>query len=55
MRSTDVRCRLLNYTRLGDPAELVDQTQGHPLSPHDELRVVDESGDKKAIANQVVG
>jgi mycobactin salicyl-AMP ligase len=37
---------LLNYTRLGDPPELVDHTQGHPLSPHDELRVVDESGDE---------
>jgi mycobactin salicyl-AMP ligase len=37
---------LLNYTRLGDPAELVDHAQGCPLSPHDELRVVDESGEE---------
>jgi mycobactin salicyl-AMP ligase len=35
---------LLNYTRLGDPAEIVDNTQGRPLSEHDELRVVDDSG-----------
>jgi mycobactin salicyl-AMP ligase len=37
---------LLNYTRLGDPPEIVDNTQGRPLSTHDELRVVnDESHD----------
>ncbi|MGH3675899.1 MAG: (2,3-dihydroxybenzoyl)adenylate synthase [Mycobacterium sp.] len=35
---------LLNYTRLGDPTDIVDNTQGRPLSAHDELRVVDESG-----------
>ncbi|MFF2118562.1 (2,3-dihydroxybenzoyl)adenylate synthase [Kitasatospora sp. NPDC058184] len=35
---------LLNYTRLDDPDELVATTQGLPLSPADELRVVDEDG-----------
>lgn len=35
---------LLNYTRVGDPADIVDNTQGRPLSEHDELRVVDEAG-----------
>lgn len=35
---------LLNYTRLDDPDELVVTTQGRPLSPADELRVVDEDG-----------
>ncbi|MDQ0603843.1 2,3-dihydroxybenzoate-AMP ligase [Streptomyces canus] len=35
---------LLNYTRLNDPAELVIGTQGRPLSPADEVRVVDEDG-----------
>lgn len=35
---------MLNYTRPGDPADIVDNTQGRPLSPHDEMRVVDESG-----------
>ncbi|TDD79235.1 (2,3-dihydroxybenzoyl)adenylate synthase [Actinomadura rubrisoli] len=35
---------LLNYTRLDDPRELVERTQGRPLSPADEIRVVDEDG-----------
>jgi 2,3-dihydroxybenzoate-AMP ligase len=32
---------LLNFTRLGDPAELVTGTQGRPLSAADEVRVLD--------------
>jgi mycobactin salicyl-AMP ligase len=43
---------LLNYTRLGDPADIVDNTQGRPLSEHDELRVVDENGDDVAPGEQ---
>jgi 2,3-dihydroxybenzoate-AMP ligase len=35
---------LLNYTRLDDPSDLVIGTQGRPLSPADEVRVVDEDG-----------
>ncbi|MBB3600505.1 mycobactin salicyl-AMP ligase [Mycolicibacterium sp. BK556] len=35
---------LLCYTRIGDPAEIVDQTQGRPLAEHDELRIVDDAG-----------
>ncbi|GAA5061154.1 2,3-dihydroxybenzoate-AMP ligase [Thermocatellispora tengchongensis] len=35
---------LLNYTRLDDPAELVEISQGRPLSPADEIRVVDSEG-----------
>jgi mycobactin salicyl-AMP ligase len=35
---------LVNYTRPGDPVEVVDHTQGRPLSPDDEVRVVDEAG-----------
>ncbi|MFD5128620.1 (2,3-dihydroxybenzoyl)adenylate synthase [Streptomyces olindensis] len=35
---------LLNYTRLDDPPELVAETQGRPMSPADEIRVVDEDG-----------
>ncbi|MDN3356783.1 AMP-binding protein [Actinomadura sp. DC4] len=35
---------LLNYTRLDDPEDLVLGTQGRPLSPDDEIRVVDEDG-----------
>jgi mycobactin salicyl-AMP ligase len=35
---------LLNYTRPGDPPEVVDHTQGRPLSDDDELRIVDDAG-----------
>ncbi len=35
---------LINYTRLNDPDELVTTTQGRPLSPADEVRVVDQAG-----------
>jgi 2,3-dihydroxybenzoate-AMP ligase len=34
---------LLNYTRLDDPEDVVCTTQGRPLSPGDEVRVVDEA------------
>ncbi|ATL71502.1 (2,3-dihydroxybenzoyl)adenylate synthase [Nocardia terpenica] len=36
---------LLNYTRLDDADEPVCTTQGRPLSPADEVRVVDANGD----------
>jgi 2,3-dihydroxybenzoate-AMP ligase len=36
---------LLNYTRLDDPDEITWHTQGRPMCPADELRVVDEFGD----------
>ncbi|KAA0083479.1 (2,3-dihydroxybenzoyl)adenylate synthase [Mycolicibacterium sp. P9-64] len=39
---------LLCYTRLSDPDDLVDRTQGRPLSEADELRVVDDAGDEVA-------
>lgn len=32
---------LVNYTRLDDADELINDTQGRPLSVHDEIRVVD--------------
>jgi 2,3-dihydroxybenzoate-AMP ligase len=35
---------LLNYTRLDDPEEVVFTTQGRPLCPDDEVRLVDENG-----------
>ncbi|BBY63827.1 (2,3-dihydroxybenzoyl)adenylate synthase [Mycolicibacterium helvum] len=35
---------MLNFTRPGDPVDVVMNTQGRPMSPHDEMRVVDESG-----------
>lgn len=33
---------LVNYTRLGDPDEVVLGTQGRPISARDEIRVVDD-------------
>ncbi|MGI8628234.1 MAG: (2,3-dihydroxybenzoyl)adenylate synthase [Geodermatophilaceae bacterium] len=34
---------LLNYTRLDDPDEVICTTQGRPMSPDDEVLVVDEN------------
>ncbi|MEV5238634.1 (2,3-dihydroxybenzoyl)adenylate synthase [Streptomyces cinnamoneus] len=34
---------LVNYTRLDDPEETVVTTQGRPISPDDEIRVVDDA------------
>ncbi|BBZ32870.1 (2,3-dihydroxybenzoyl)adenylate synthase [Mycolicibacterium confluentis] len=39
---------MLNFTRPGDPIEVVDNVQGRPMSPHDEMKVVDEFGDEVA-------
>ena len=36
---------LLNYTRLDDPPELLEHTQGRPLCAADELRIVDAAGE----------
>jgi 2,3-dihydroxybenzoate-AMP ligase len=36
---------LLNYTRLDDPDDVVCTTQGRPLCPDDEVRIVDELGE----------
>ncbi|KAA8888638.1 AMP-binding protein [Nocardia colli] len=35
---------LVCYTRLDDPEEVVLATQGRPMSPHDQVAVVDEQG-----------
>src|SRR4029077_5209311 len=35
---------VLGSTRPGDPPEVVDRTQGRPLSADDELRIVDGAG-----------
>ncbi|HEX7827759.1 MAG TPA: AMP-binding protein, partial [Mycobacterium sp.] len=43
---------LLCYTRLGDPDDVVDRTQGWPLSVADELRVVDDAGDEVAAGEE---
>nr|AAG42415.2 AMP-ligase [Brucella abortus] len=39
---------LVNYTRLDDPDEIVFTTQGRPISPDDEIRIVDEDGEPVA-------
>ena len=44
---------LVCYTRLDDPAELVHATQGRPISPADELLVVDD--DDRELAAGAVG
>jgi 2,3-dihydroxybenzoate-AMP ligase len=33
---------LVNYTRLDDPESIVTETQGRPISPDDEVRIVDD-------------
>ncbi len=35
---------LVNYTRFEDPDEVVVTTQGRPISPDDEIRIVDDDG-----------
>ncbi|GKU83913.1 (2,3-dihydroxybenzoyl)adenylate synthase [Niallia sp. NCCP-28] len=32
---------LVNYTRLDDPEEIIIHTQGRPMSPYDEIKIVD--------------
>jgi mycobactin salicyl-AMP ligase len=39
---------MLNFTRPGDPLDVVVHTQGRPMSPADEMRVVDDNGDEVA-------
>ncbi|MFE7119370.1 (2,3-dihydroxybenzoyl)adenylate synthase [Streptomyces sp. NPDC057654] len=36
---------LVNYTRLDDPDETIVTTQGRPISPDDEIRIVDDEDD----------
>jgi 2,3-dihydroxybenzoate-AMP ligase len=39
---------LVNYTRLSDPDEKIIHTQGRPMSPDDEVRILDEAGNPVA-------
>jgi 2,3-dihydroxybenzoate-AMP ligase len=39
---------LCNFTRLDDPDDVVCETQGRPMSPDDEIRVVDENDEPVA-------
>jgi len=42
---------LLNYTRPDDPERIVLTTQGRPMSPGDEIKVVDEDGQPLAAGS----
>ncbi|MCM2386957.1 (2,3-dihydroxybenzoyl)adenylate synthase [Streptomyces albipurpureus] len=42
---------LVNYTRLDDPLETVVTTQGRPISPDDEIRVVDDQDNDLPIGS----
>jgi 2,3-dihydroxybenzoate-AMP ligase len=39
---------LVNYTRLDDTDDVIINTQGRPISPDDEIRIVDDSGEPVA-------
>lgn len=43
---------LLNYTRPGDPPDVVDHTQGRPLCVDDEIRIVDDAGQPVAAGTE---
>ncbi|NVO57348.1 AMP-binding protein [Rhodobacteraceae bacterium B1Z28] len=40
---------LVNYTRLDDPEDIRINTQGRPISKADEVRVVDDTGDRVPV------
>lgn len=40
---------LVNYTRLNDSTNLIINTQGRPISKHDEIKIVDEADNEVAI------
>ena len=46
---------LVNYTRLDDPEDVVRETQGRPISPGDEIRVVDpdDAGEREVARGEV--
>lgn len=43
---------MLNFTRPGDPVDVLLHTQGRPMSPLDEMLVVDEHGDAVAPGDE---
>ncbi|KZS61193.1 (2,3-dihydroxybenzoyl)adenylate synthase [Mycobacterium ostraviense] len=43
---------LLNFTRLDDPPEVVEHSQGRPLSDADELRIVNGNGESVAPGDE---
>ena len=42
---------LLCYTRLDDPQTVILNTQGRPLCPHDEIRIVDHAGETVTLGD----
>ncbi|NOJ70974.1 (2,3-dihydroxybenzoyl)adenylate synthase [Paenibacillus alvei] len=40
---------LVNYTRFDDPEETIINTQGRPMSPYDEIRIVDDEDGEVAL------
>ncbi|MDO5693093.1 MAG: (2,3-dihydroxybenzoyl)adenylate synthase [Pseudomonadota bacterium] len=44
---------LVNYTRLDDSPRRIASTQGHPISPDDEIRIVDD--DDQPVADGEIG
>ncbi|NOH31214.1 (2,3-dihydroxybenzoyl)adenylate synthase [Vibrio mediterranei] len=45
---------LVNYTRLDDPIDVITKTQGRPMSPDDEVLVVDDEGNHVPIGEEGV-
>ncbi|MEJ3628708.1 (2,3-dihydroxybenzoyl)adenylate synthase [Vibrio vulnificus] len=43
---------LVNYTRLDDPLEVIIETQGRPISAHDQVKVVNEAGEEVACGEE---
>jgi 2,3-dihydroxybenzoate-AMP ligase len=39
---------LVNYTRLDDPEDIIVETQGRPISPDDEILILDDAGNPVA-------
>lgn len=42
---------LVNYTRLDDPLETIVTTQGRPISPDDEIRIVDDEDNELPVGS----
>ncbi|WP_038181212.1 (2,3-dihydroxybenzoyl)adenylate synthase [Vibrio rhizosphaerae] len=43
---------LVNYTRLDDPLDIIVSTQGRPISPDDEVLVVNEDGEPVPVGQE---
>ncbi|ABC78921.1 2,3-dihydroxybenzoate-AMP ligase [Syntrophus aciditrophicus SB] len=43
---------LLNYTRLDDPEDMIMTSSGRPVSPADEIKVIDDNGNTVPVGQQ---